>query len=125
MWGCGGGTGRKVAAVRVIQARRTTLRQGPVRPRLVVGAMGERAAGAAVACPAVTRAAGRQCGPLVLVTISPAIWRPLSMSAPSRAGRRRAEGPLASRPLAAGAAARFRAAFKAVQKLITGQDPRK
>jgi len=46
MWGCGGGTGRNLAAVRVIQARRTSLRQGSASPRLVVGAMGESAAGA-------------------------------------------------------------------------------
>ena len=46
MWGCGGGTGSPVAAVQVIQARRTSLRQGPVAPRLVVGAISERAAGA-------------------------------------------------------------------------------
>jgi hypothetical protein len=38
----------------VIRARRQQLRQGSVGPRLVVGAMGERAAGA-VACPAVAR----------------------------------------------------------------------
>jgi hypothetical protein len=46
MWGCGGGTGRNLAAVRVIQARRTSTRQGSVVPRLVVGAIGERAGGA-------------------------------------------------------------------------------
>jgi hypothetical protein len=45
MWGCGGGTGRNIAAVEVIQARPQQLRQGSVAPRLVVGAMGERAAG--------------------------------------------------------------------------------
>ena len=37
---------RKVAASKVIQARRTQLRQGPVSPRLVRGAMSECAAGA-------------------------------------------------------------------------------
>jgi hypothetical protein len=39
-------TTRKVAAPKVIQARRTSTRQGPVPPRQVRGAMSERAAGA-------------------------------------------------------------------------------
>ena len=47
MWGCGGGTGRNLAAAGVIQARRSPARQGSVVPRLVVGAMGEGAAGGA------------------------------------------------------------------------------
>jgi hypothetical protein len=42
----GGGTGTQGRGTRVIQARRASLRQGPAVPRLVVGAMGESAAGA-------------------------------------------------------------------------------
>jgi hypothetical protein len=38
--------GRKIAAPRVIQARRTPLRQGSVRPRLAIGAISEGAIGA-------------------------------------------------------------------------------
>jgi hypothetical protein len=38
--------GRKIAAPVVIQARRKQMRQGLVRPRLAIGATGERAAGA-------------------------------------------------------------------------------
>jgi hypothetical protein len=38
--------GRKIAAPVVIQARRTQLRQGPIRPRLVPGAISERGAAA-------------------------------------------------------------------------------
>jgi hypothetical protein len=37
---------RRVAALVMIQARRTQLRQGSAWPRLVGGAMGERAVGA-------------------------------------------------------------------------------
>ncbi len=42
----GRGTGTQGRGTRVIQVRREQLRQGSVGPRLVVGAMGERAAGA-------------------------------------------------------------------------------
>jgi hypothetical protein len=38
--------GRKIAAPEVIQVRREQMRQGSVRPRLAIGAMGERATGA-------------------------------------------------------------------------------